>query len=42
MLRGLPEFAAAALAQVPPGSIDDDTRAVLAATAQGELPRVWG
>lgn len=42
MLRGLPEFAAAALAQVPPGSIDDDTRTVLEATAQGELPRVWG
>jgi hypothetical protein len=42
MLRGLPEFAAAVLAQVPPAAIDADTRAVLEATAQGELPRVWG
>ena len=42
MLQGLPEFAAAALAQVPPAAIDSDTRAVLEATARGELPRVWG
>jgi hypothetical protein len=41
MLRGLPEFAAAALAQVPPTTMDQDTRAVLQATAQGELPRIW-
>jgi hypothetical protein len=42
MLKGLPEFAAAVLAQVPPAAIDPDTRAVLQATAQGELPRIWG
>ena len=42
MLRGLPEFAAAVLAQVPPSAIDGDARAVLEATARGELPRVWG
>jgi hypothetical protein len=42
MLRGLPEFAAAVLAQVPSAAIDEDTRAVLEATARGELPRVWG
>ena len=42
MLQGLPEFAAAALAQVPPAAVDADTRAVLEATARGDLPRVWG
>jgi hypothetical protein len=42
MLKGLPEFAAAVLAQVPPAAIDPDTRAVLQATAHGELPRIWG
>jgi Bacterial PH domain len=42
MLRGLPEFATAVLAQVPPSAIEEDTRAVLQATAQGELPRIWG
>jgi Bacterial PH domain len=42
MLKGLPEFAAAVLAQVPPSAIEEDTRAVLQATAQGELPRIWG
>jgi hypothetical protein len=42
MLQGLPEFAAAAIAQVPPAAIDADTRTVLEATAQGDLPRVWG
>jgi hypothetical protein len=42
MLQGLPEFAAAVLSQVPPAAIDGDTRAVLEATARGELPRVWG
>jgi hypothetical protein len=42
MLQGLPEFAAAALTQVPPATIDGDTRMVLEATARGELPRVWG
>ena len=41
MLHGLPEFAAAALTQVPPAAMDADTRAVLQATAQGDLPRVW-
>jgi hypothetical protein len=41
MLQGLPEFAAAALTQVPPTAVDADTRAVLDATARGELPRVW-
>ena len=42
MLQGLPEFAAAALGGVPPAAIDADTRALLEATARGELPRVWG
>jgi Bacterial PH domain len=41
MLQGLPEFAAAVLAQVPPAAVDGDTRTVLEATARGELPRVW-
>jgi Bacterial PH domain len=41
MLQGLPEFAAAALTQVPPAAIDGDTRTVLEATARGDLPRVW-
>ena len=42
MLQGLPEFAAAALAQVSPAAVDADTRSVLEATARGDLPRVWG
>jgi hypothetical protein len=42
MLRGLPEFAAAALAQVPQAAVDAETQAVLEAIAQGDLPRVWG
>jgi len=42
MLRGLPEFAAEALSQVPPPAVDAETRAVLEATAQGTLPSVWG
>jgi hypothetical protein len=42
MLKGLPEFAAAVLAQVPPTAIDPETRDILQATAQGELPRIWG
>ena len=42
MLQGLPDFAAAALGGVPPAAIDADTRALLEATARGELPRVWG
>jgi hypothetical protein len=42
MLRGLPEFAGAVLAQVPASAIDADTRAVLEATAKGDLPKVWG
>ena len=42
MLVGLPAFAAAALAEVPPMAIDPDTRKVLEGTARGELPKVWG
>jgi Bacterial PH domain len=42
MLKGLPQFAAAVLGRVPSAAIDEDTRAVLEATARGELPRVWG
>jgi len=42
MLRGLPEFAAAVLSQVPPAAVDGETRGVLEATARGDLPRVWG
>ncbi len=41
MLQGLPEFAAAALAHVPPEAIDSETRLVLEATATGDLPRIW-
>ncbi len=41
MLRGLPEFAAAALARVPAGAIDAETRQLLQATAAGDLPRIW-
>jgi hypothetical protein len=41
MLQGLPDFAAAALTQVPQAAIDGDTRTVLEATARGELPPVW-
>ena len=42
MLLGLPDFARAALAQVPPSAIDPETRVVLEATAAGNLPQVWG
>jgi hypothetical protein len=42
MLVGLPDFAAAALAEVPPMAIDPDTRKVLEQTARGELPKMWG
>jgi Bacterial PH domain len=42
MLVGLPAFAQAALAEVPPMAIDPDTRLVLEATARGDLPKVWG
>jgi hypothetical protein len=41
MLVGLPEFARAALARVPAHAIDAETRAILEATARGELPAVW-
>ena len=42
MLIGMPEFARAALAQVPPPAIDPDTRSVLEGTRAGDLPRIWG
>jgi len=42
MLMGLPGFAQAALGQVPAAAIDPPTRAVLEATAAGDLPRIWG
>jgi hypothetical protein len=42
MLQGLPEFAAAVLAQVSLAAVDADTRSLLEATARGDLPRVWG
>ncbi len=42
MLIGLPEFASAALAEVPPAAIDPGARTVLEATAAGDLPRIWG
>jgi hypothetical protein len=42
MLRGLPEFAAAALGQVAPAAIDEKSREVLQATARGDLPSIWG
>jgi len=41
MLQGLPEFARAALAQVPAAAIDPQTRPVLEATAQGNPPSLW-
>ena len=41
MLVGLPEFARAALDHVPADAIDAPTRAILEATARGELPPVW-
>jgi len=41
MLQGLPEFARAALAQVPAAAIDPQTRTVLEATAQGNPPTLW-
>ena len=42
MLRGLPAFAAAVLASVPAGAIDEPARRLLEATAAGDLPRIWG
>ena len=42
MLMGLPGFAQAALGQVQASAIDVPTRAVLEATAAGDLPRIWG
>jgi hypothetical protein len=42
MLSGLPEFARVVLAQVPRTAIDEDTRAILNATASGKPPAVWG
>jgi len=41
MLQGLPEFARAALAQVPAAAIDPQTRPVLEETAQGNPPTLW-
>jgi PH (Pleckstrin Homology) domain-containing protein len=41
MLVGLPEFARAALDHVPADAIDAPTRAILEATARGDLPPVW-
>lgn len=41
MVTGLPEFARAVLAQVPPAAIDAATRAVLERTAAGDPPSVW-
>jgi hypothetical protein len=40
MLTGLPQFARAVLREVPSYAIDDITRGVLQARAQGELPRL--
>jgi hypothetical protein len=41
MLMGLPAFAQAALGQVSGSAIDPQTRAVLEATAAGDLPKIW-
>lgn len=41
MMTGLPAFAEAVLAYVPQSAIDDDTRSVLQATAEGNPPQVW-
>lgn len=41
MLMGLPGFAQAALSQVSGTAIDSETRAVLEATAAGNLPKIW-
>ena len=42
LLIGLPEFARAVLCGVHQSAIDPNTTAILQATADGELPRVWG
>ena len=42
MLSGLPEFARTALAHVPQTAIDEETLAVLEATAAGNPPTIWG
>lgn len=42
MLYGLPEFARLALQHVPSALIDETTRAVLKATADGSPPNIWG
>lgn len=41
MVTGLPEFATAVLAQVPPSVIDPGTQSVLERTAAGDPPSVW-
>jgi hypothetical protein len=42
MLIGLPNFARAALEQVPPSAITPEARSVLEATRAGNLPSIWG
>jgi hypothetical protein len=42
MLMGLPEFASLALRHVPSAAIDEETRALLLSTAEGNPPNVWG
>lgn len=42
MMMGLPGFAQRVMTQVPADSIDEKTKAILQATAQGNLPPVWG
>jgi hypothetical protein len=41
MLLGLPQFARLLLKHSPPDTIDDNTRSILEATANGEPPPVW-
>lgn len=41
-LRGLPTFAQALLAGTDPKAIDAQTTAILRATSEGVLPRIWG
>jgi hypothetical protein len=40
-IRGLPPFAEAVLAQVPPQALDEATRCILEATAQGKPPEMF-
>ena len=41
MLVGLPDFARTLLARVDPSAIEPEARAVVRATAAGELPEIW-